>query len=193
MKKRLAIYGAGGFGREMKALIESEGQYNFSGFIDDFKDGISGLNENEYDDLLFAIADPLIRKKLVENWNGKPLNFQSMISSHCNLNNSISIKKGSIICQGVQFTVDIEVGHFTIININSVIGHDVKIGDYCSIMPSVNIAGNVRIDKGVFIGSGAVILQGIRIGANSIIGASALVNKDVPANSKVAGVPAKQI
>ncbi|MBN1151015.1 N-acetyltransferase [candidate division WOR-3 bacterium] len=47
------------------------------------------------------------------------------------------------------------------------------------------------VRKGVSVGSGATILCGVTIGANSVIGAGAVVTKDVPENSVVAGVPAK--
>ena len=45
----------------------------------------------------------------------------------------------------------------------------------------------------VFIGAGTRILGGVRIGNNVIVGAASLVNKDIPDNSVVAGVPAKVI
>ncbi|MBR1792797.1 MAG: hypothetical protein IJ764_04075 [Bacteroidales bacterium] len=45
----------------------------------------------------------------------------------------------------------------------------------------------------VFIGSGTRILYGVRIGSNVIVGSGSLVNKDVPDNSVVAGVPARRI
>lgn len=51
----------------------------------------------------------------------------------------------------------------------------------------------VIIEDGVWIGSRAVILDGVRICKNSIVAAGSLVNKDVPAFSIVAGVPAKII
>ena len=44
-----------------------------------------------------------------------------------------------------------------------------------------------------WIGTGAVILDGVTVGKGAIIGAGAVVTKDVPANSIVAGVPAKVI
>jgi acetyltransferase-like isoleucine patch superfamily enzyme len=47
------------------------------------------------------------------------------------------------------------------------------------------------IKKGASIGSGATILSNISIGENAIIGAGSVVTKDVPANSIVAGNPAK--
>jgi serine acetyltransferase len=53
--------------------------------------------------------------------------------------------------------------------------------------------GCIRIGDNVFIGSGTRILGNVNIGSNVIIGASALVNKDIPDNSVVAGVPARVI
>jgi acetyltransferase-like isoleucine patch superfamily enzyme len=48
-----------------------------------------------------------------------------------------------------------------------------------------------RVRKGASIGSGATILSNVVIGENAIIGAGAVVTKDVPANSVVAGNPAR--
>lgn len=47
------------------------------------------------------------------------------------------------------------------------------------------------VKRGASIGSNATILCGITIGENSLIGAGSVVTKDVPANTVVAGVPAK--
>lgn len=53
--------------------------------------------------------------------------------------------------------------------------------------------GAIEIGDNVWIGESACILPGVKIGKNAIIGANAVVTKDVPANSVVAGVPAKLI
>ena len=53
--------------------------------------------------------------------------------------------------------------------------------------------GCIEIGDNVFIGSNTTILQNVRIGSNVIIGAGTLVNKDIPDNSIVGGVPAKVI
>lgn len=43
------------------------------------------------------------------------------------------------------------------------------------------------------IGSNATVLQGVTIGDGAVVAAGAVVNKDVPANTVVGGVPAKVI
>lgn len=53
--------------------------------------------------------------------------------------------------------------------------------------------GEIVIHENVWVGEGAAILGGVTIGKNSIIATNAVVNKDVPENSVVAGVPAKVI
>jgi acetyltransferase-like isoleucine patch superfamily enzyme len=54
-------------------------------------------------------------------------------------------------------------------------------------------ASPIIIEDNVFIGAGSKIMKGVRIGRNSVIGAGSIVNKDIPANSIAAGVPAKVI
>ncbi len=51
----------------------------------------------------------------------------------------------------------------------------------------------VKIGKNVWIGAHATVLPGVTVGDNAVIAAGAVVNKDVPANTVVAGVPAKII
>jgi len=49
------------------------------------------------------------------------------------------------------------------------------------------------IKKGASVGSSSTILCGVTVGENAIVGAGSVVTKDVPANSIVAGVPARVI
>lgn len=53
--------------------------------------------------------------------------------------------------------------------------------------------GCIEVGNNVFIGSGTRILYNVKIGNNCVIGAGTLVNKDIPPNSVVGGVPAKVI
>jgi acetyltransferase-like isoleucine patch superfamily enzyme len=51
----------------------------------------------------------------------------------------------------------------------------------------------VMIKRRAWIGAGATILPGVTVGENSIVAAGAVVNKDVPGNTIVGGIPAKVI
>jgi acetyltransferase-like isoleucine patch superfamily enzyme len=51
----------------------------------------------------------------------------------------------------------------------------------------------VKIGRDVWIAGGAIILPGVKVGDNSVVAAGAVVTRDVPPNSIVAGVPAKLI
>jgi acetyltransferase-like isoleucine patch superfamily enzyme len=53
--------------------------------------------------------------------------------------------------------------------------------------------GEVLIKEGSFIGINVVIMPGVTVGKNSVVGASAVVTKNVPDNSVVAGNPARII
>ena len=49
----------------------------------------------------------------------------------------------------------------------------------------------ILIKRNAWIGAGATILPGVTVGENSVVAAGAVVNRDVPANTIVGGVPAK--
>lgn len=54
-------------------------------------------------------------------------------------------------------------------------------------------AAPIRIGRDVWIGCHVVVLPGVTIGDYAVIGAGAVVNRDVPAGEKWAGVPAKKV
>jgi acetyltransferase-like isoleucine patch superfamily enzyme len=52
---------------------------------------------------------------------------------------------------------------------------------------------DVEVGSNVWIGYGACVLRGVRVGDNAIVGTNSVVTRDVPANSVVAGIPARVI
>ena len=57
----------------------------------------------------------------------------------------------------------------------------------------VNRFGKIVVDEYAFIGARATIMPGVHIGKNSVVATGAVVTKNVPDNSVVAGVPARKI
>ena len=84
---------------------------------------------------------------------------------------------------GIEFGDNVQIGpHVTIVTDN----HDLT-DRYVLRCRSVVIGNNV------WIGAGASIMPGVHVGDNAVIGGGAVVTKDVPANTVVAGNPAKII
>ena len=54
-------------------------------------------------------------------------------------------------------------------------------------------AAPITIERNVWIGAGATVMPGVHIGADSVVAAGAVVTRDVPARTVVAGVPARVI
>ena len=95
------------------------------------------------------------------------------------------------------------IGSYARLHSNVHIGQKSEIGDFVWIFPYVvltndpqppsSILHGVVVEDFAVIATQAVIMAGVRIGRDSLVGASALVNKDVEAESVVVGVPAKKL
>jgi serine O-acetyltransferase len=107
------------------------------------------------------------------------------------INQRFAVKLGFTIPKNV-FNSGLCIVHYGTI----VVSPEARIGANCRIHPSTSIGyynGAPTIGNNVYIGPGAKLFGKITIGNNVTIGANAVVNKDVPDNVTVGGVPAKII
>ena len=207
---KIAIYGAGGCGREVLMLIQqinaTENCWDFVGFYDDSV--ASGTVVNNYkvlggiDELnnclnsiaiVIAVGNPVTKKKIFQSINNTNIFFPVLIHPGVLIGDRsiVTIGGGSIITASCILTVNIKIGDHVLLNIGCTVCHDSTIKSFCSLMPAVNVSGEVMIDECVYIGTGAKIIHQINIGSNSIIGAGAVVINDIPADCTAVGVPAK--
>ncbi len=108
---------------------------------------------------------------------------------------------------------DVMIGDHTRIGLHNTIIGPVSIGNHVNLAQGITVTAlnhnfedtekrideqgvsttPVVIDDDVWIGANAVILPGVHIGSHCVVAAGAVVTKDVPPHSLVAGVPAKVI
>lgn len=202
---KVFIIGAGGLGREiLNIYIDSGRNDEVIGFLDEnsSKNGeilndkpiydISYLNNYSSDKPKIVVAiGSTKRKRLIENLKNKGYNFDTPIHPSVIYSKWVYIGEGSILTPGVIITSQVNIGNHVILNLGSHIGHDAKIGSYSTISPGAEIMGNVCLGEDVYVGVNATILEGITVGKGAIIAAGAVVTKDVPEMTLVAGVPAQ--
>lgn len=108
---------------------------------------------------------------------------------HYYIHKKLSYKLGFTIYAN-QFGPGLYIGHYGTIVVNK----ECRIGANCTIHVCVNIGmGGSIIGDNCYISPGVKIVKPVRIGNNVVIGANAVVNKDIPDNCMVAGIPAKVI
>ncbi len=73
------------------------------------------------------------------------------------------------------------------------IGHNVRVGEHCSLSAQTGIAGSCTLDDGVFCGGQVGIADHTGIGAGVKIGAQSGIINDVPAGQSVFGYPALEL
>ncbi|HSV68515.1 MAG TPA: acetyltransferase [Methylibium sp.] len=111
---------------------------------------------------------------------------------------AIEARRGVVVCAGVRFTNNIQVGDFTVFNLNATIGHDSIIEDFVNLAPGVHVSGNVHIRSRCWVGTGAAINQGsgaakLEIGRDTVIGSGSVVVRSCDPEAVYVGIPAKRI
>ena len=194
--KDIAIYGAGGFGKEVALIIERTNYHkptwNLIGYFDDnpnlkgkmishFGPCLGGIEElNSYPTpvgVMLAFGDCHVVKAVVEKIHNENVFFPNLIDVAYYIADppTFHIGKGNIIQGPGTASCDVTIGDFNILNGDVVVGHDVVIGSYNTIMPGVRISGQVSVGDGNFFGINAIILQQLKVGNNVRLGAGSVL------------------
>jgi len=213
--RTIAIYGAGGMGREVAWLVQSCNEkqeiYRVACFIDDNEamhgaelNGIPVMGLGELARtfpgaaVVGATGNPKTRRITMEKASAAGFGFETIIHPRVEMSRWIEIGMGTVICAGSILTTNIILGQQVQINLDCTICHDVVMGDYTTLAPGVHVSGWVHFGRDVYVGTGAVFINGtsekpLRIGDGAVIGAGACVTKSVADCCTVVGVPAKPI
>jgi UDP-2-acetamido-3-amino-2,3-dideoxy-glucuronate N-acetyltransferase len=99
------------------------------------------------------------------------------------------ISSHSFLCEGVQIGDNVFIGHGVMFT-NDLFPRATNADGSQQTEADWKVV-ETQVRKGASIGSNATILCGITIGENAMVGAGSVVTKDVPANTIVAGNPAR--
>lgn len=211
--KDIAIFGAGGFGREIACLInrineKQPNTWNFIGFFDDDEKIWDACNEygkvvggiealNQWDkplDLVIAIGNPSVLKLIVGKIQSHNISFPNLIDPNVEFMDKehVEMGEGNVICMRSTISTNVKFGNFNLLNVAVGVGHDACFGSYNVVMPNVNISGGVTIGDSNLLGVKSTILQYLKIGNRVKIGACSLLMRNAKSDNLYFGIPAER-
>lgn len=183
--KNLAIYGAGGFGKEVFCIVrkinEAQPLWNVIGFFDDGKEkgapvgrygrvlgGMTELNGwTEALSVVIAVGSTASLLKISQGICNPLIDFPNIIHPETVFadREGVTMGKGNVVQRASAFSCDVTIGDFNVFNGGTVLGHDVRLGSHNVLMPGVRISGATQVGDGNFFGMSSIVVQGLKIGS----------------------------
>lgn len=211
--KDIAIFGAGGFGREVACLINRINKkhpdtWRFLGFFDDDEKiwgawneygkvigGMETLNQWEKPlNIAIAIGNPSVLELIVGKINNPNISFPNLIDPNVEFMDMehVEMGRGNVICMRSTISTCVKFGDFNLLNVAVGVGHDARLGNYNVVMPNVNISGGVQIGNANLFGVKSTILQYLKVGDRVKIGACSLLMRNAKSDNLYFGIPAER-
>lgn len=189
MIKKIALFGGGGFGREIAYYLTSEIEagirtdVEIAGVVDanpkceathcSLKLKYLGDLETVQNPLdyffLIAVGTVKGRQSIAMKLEQKGLSAFTYVHGSVILAADASIGTGSIICPFSIINSGATVGNCCAINVFSSVGHGASVGNYSVLSPYSVLNGDSRIGDGCFLGTRATISPAIKIGEACIV------------------------
>lgn len=211
MTEDLYIVGCGGFGREVHDVVDAinaiEPKWVLKGYVDDApsEENVDLVRSRGFEVVgdvqtvvaqtaghyVIGIGSGPVRRAIDQRFTDAGWTAATLMHPAATQGFDVRLGAGSVVCAGVRLTTNIRCGRHTHLNINTTIGHDVRMGDYVTVNPLVAVSGWVHLGNESMLGTKSAVLQNISVGVGSTVGAGAVVVRDVPEGVTVKGVPAR--
>lgn len=208
--KDIAIFGAGGFGRELACIInlinKEKPTWNLIGFFDD---GIEAGTELQYGKALggvevlnkwgkpisiaIALGSPKVLRTVVGKITNPQVDFPNIIAPNVFFMDETTVQmgKGNVICPNSLVSCNVKMGDFNMLNVYTQMGHESELGSFNVIMPSTSISGGVIIGEANLFGVKSTVLQYKKVGNEVVLSPGSVLSRSAKDGKIYLGNPAK--
>jgi sugar O-acyltransferase (sialic acid O-acetyltransferase NeuD family) len=197
-ENRILIYGAGGHGRTLAALIQTLDRYEILGFLDDgYEPGESVLGlpilggKDQLEELaqqgvrmavngIGGIADLQIRLAVFVSVKAAGFHCPGVVHPTALVEQSTKLSDGSQVFAFAYIGTEALVDDGCIINTSAIVSHNCTLSRYVNLSPGATLAGGVFVGERTLIGMRATVNLNVHIGTDARIGNGATVKADVP-------------
>lgn len=209
MKRRIVVIGGGGHAKVLISVLK-KCSYHVVGYTDSHDRGnILGAKYLGSDGILKEIAkrksrpeaiigigkvnSSVSRLKMQRDVRNLGFRVPVIYSPRAIVNEDVVLGEGTVIFDGAVVNSGTRIGDACIINTNSTVEHDCRIGDDVHVGPGAAVSGGVEIGQHCMIGVGACIRHGVTIASKVLIGAGATVTGNLEGAGTYVGTPARKV
>lgn len=204
--KKLAIYGASSFAKQMRFYFDSDSDYQVTHFVVDADyyqyanfDGLPVIKFEELTDSLSPTTHAMFVAIGYQNMTARLPMFSRASESGFELVNFVSTK--AIVAYDAVYGVNnvfmpgVIVEPFSLIANNNIfwsgstLCHDARVGSHNFFAAGSIVGGNCSVADACFLGFNSVIREKLKLGDNTTVGACSYLNREVPGGNAYVGMP----
>lgn len=195
--EKIIIIGCGGHAKSLVDIIEREGIYTISGFVEKYVNsefeyrGYKILGSDDELESIFQngikyaavgigyMGKGTVRNKIYAKLKMIGFRLPIFIDPSAIVAKDVKIGEGTMVGKGAILNSGAVIGKMVIVNTAAILEHDCTVEDYSHVSVGAKLCGGVTVKNGCFIGAGTTVIQECHIGKNVLVGAGSLVLNNI--------------
>ncbi len=133
------------------------------------------------------------RMRLQTQISALGFDFPAIVAPTAVVGEEVELGFGTVVFDGAVINSGAVTGSACIVNTNSTVEHDCRLGDNVHIASGATLSGGVIVHDNCLLGAGSTVIQNVVICADCLIGAGSTVVKDIEVAGVYAGNPARRL
>jgi UDP-perosamine 4-acetyltransferase len=206
MPEPIVGLGAGTHAKSVLEAIRSAGAYQVVALVDDdpalagaellgvpIGDSLDGHQVRHAFLGVGGIGDTRPRRRAAERLLAAGFELPPILHATAAVSPWATLGVGAQVLAVAVVNAEATLGDGVLVNTGAVVEHDCVIAEFAHVAPGATLGGGAAVGAHAHVGMAAVVIEGVTVGEGAFVAAGAVVTGDVPAGTRVAGVPARPL